>query len=101
MGSKLKNRSGEFGNIRGNNDAFLRECYDGGVCRDVGSGGGHGGGRGVGVGVSGTVVSESALRSAKTFLSWVRATLPAPWPDGGPKSLRSSCCGLAIYKMQQ
>ncbi|GFO45912.1 hypothetical protein PoB_007241700 [Plakobranchus ocellatus] len=24
--------------------------------------------------------------------------LPAPWPDGGPESLRSPCCGLAIYK---
>ncbi|GFN86268.1 hypothetical protein PoB_001277400 [Plakobranchus ocellatus] len=26
------------------------------------------------------------------------APLPAPWPDGGPKRLRSPCCILAIYK---
>ncbi|GFN96461.1 hypothetical protein PoB_002296700 [Plakobranchus ocellatus] len=50
------------------------------------------------LGVSGTAVSESALRSAGTLLSRVRAPLPAPWPDGGPKSLRSTCCGLAISK---
>ncbi|GFO01436.1 hypothetical protein PoB_002794100 [Plakobranchus ocellatus] len=46
-------------------------------------------------GVGGTVVSESALRSAGTLLSRIRAPLAAPWPDEGPKSLRSSCCGLA------
>ncbi|GFO03191.1 hypothetical protein PoB_002969600 [Plakobranchus ocellatus] len=44
--------------------------------------------------------SESALRSAGTLLSRVRTPPPAPWPDGGPKSLRSPCCGLAIYKNQ-
>ncbi|GFN86085.1 retrovirus-related pol polyprotein from type-1 retrotransposable element r2 [Plakobranchus ocellatus] len=49
-------------------------------------------------GVGSTVACESALRSAGTLLSRVRAPLPAPWPDGGPESLRSSCCGLAIYK---
>ncbi|GFO47741.1 hypothetical protein PoB_007424600 [Plakobranchus ocellatus] len=49
-------------------------------------------------GVGGTVASESALRSAGTLLSRVRAPPPAPWPDGGPESLRSPCCGLAIYK---
>ncbi|GFO39692.1 hypothetical protein PoB_006619700 [Plakobranchus ocellatus] len=49
-------------------------------------------------GIGGTVASESALRSAGTFLSRVRAQPPAPWPDGGPESLRSPCCGLAIYK---
>ncbi|GFO43154.1 hypothetical protein PoB_006965900 [Plakobranchus ocellatus] len=49
-------------------------------------------------GVGSTVACESALRSAGTLLSRVRAPLPAPWPDGGPKSLRSPCCGLAIYK---
>ncbi|GFO32115.1 hypothetical protein PoB_005862000 [Plakobranchus ocellatus] len=49
-------------------------------------------------GVGGTVASESALRSAGTLLSRVRAPLPALWPDGGLKSLRSPCCGLAIYK---
>ncbi|GFO49839.1 hypothetical protein PoB_007634400 [Plakobranchus ocellatus] len=49
-------------------------------------------------GVGGTVASESALRSAGTILSRVRAPPPAPWPDGGPESLRSPCCGLAIYK---
>ncbi|GFO16771.1 hypothetical protein PoB_004327600 [Plakobranchus ocellatus] len=42
-------------------------------------------------GVGGTVASESALRSAGTFLSRVRAPPPAPWPDGGPESLRSPC----------
>ncbi|GFO18102.1 hypothetical protein PoB_004460700 [Plakobranchus ocellatus] len=48
-------------------------------------------------GVDGTVASESALRSAGNLLSWVRAPPPAPWLDGGPESLRSFCCGLAIY----
>ncbi|GFO28447.1 hypothetical protein PoB_005495200 [Plakobranchus ocellatus] len=49
-------------------------------------------------GVGSTVACESALRSAGTLLSRVRAPLPAPWPDGGPESLRSPCCGLAVYK---
>ncbi|GFO03677.1 frizzled-9-like [Plakobranchus ocellatus] len=49
-------------------------------------------------GVGGTVASESALRSAGTLLSRVRAPPTASWPDGGPESLRSPCCGLAIYK---
>ncbi|GFO44117.1 eukaryotic translation initiation factor 3 subunit f [Plakobranchus ocellatus] len=40
-------------------------------------------------GVGGTVFSESALGSAGTLLSRVRAPLPAPWPEGGFKSLRS------------
>ncbi|GFO10960.1 hypothetical protein PoB_003746500 [Plakobranchus ocellatus] len=53
------------------------------------------------VGVGGTVASESALRSAGTLLSRVRAPPPASWPDGGPESLRSPCCGLAIYKKQK
>ncbi|GFO19647.1 Williams-Beuren syndrome chromosomal region 27 protein [Plakobranchus ocellatus] len=48
-------------------------------------------------GVDGTVASESALRSAGNLLSQVRAPPPAPWPDGGPESQRSPCCGLAIY----
>ncbi|GFO41756.1 hypothetical protein PoB_006826100 [Plakobranchus ocellatus] len=51
-------------------------------------------------GVCGTVASESALRSAGTILLRVQATLPAPWPDGGPENLRSPCCGLAIKKKQ-
>ncbi|GFN82989.1 hypothetical protein PoB_000949500 [Plakobranchus ocellatus] len=51
-------------------------------------------------GVGGTVVSESALRSTGTLLSRVGAPLPAPWPDAGPKGLRSFCCGLAICKNQ-
>ncbi|GFO30779.1 hypothetical protein PoB_005728400 [Plakobranchus ocellatus] len=38
------------------------------------------------VGIGGTVVSESAMRCAGTLLSRVRAPLPAPWPDGGPKA---------------
>ncbi|GFO28615.1 histone-lysine N-methyltransferase SETMAR [Plakobranchus ocellatus] len=49
-------------------------------------------------GVGSTVACESALRSAGTILSHVRAPLPATWPDGGPESLRSPCCRLAIYK---
>ncbi|GFO42768.1 hypothetical protein PoB_006927300 [Plakobranchus ocellatus] len=49
-------------------------------------------------GVGGTVASESALKSAGAFLSRVRAPPPVPGPDGGPESLRSPCCGLAIYK---
>ncbi|GFO37627.1 hypothetical protein PoB_006413200 [Plakobranchus ocellatus] len=49
-------------------------------------------------GVGGTVACESALRSAGTLLSRVRAPPSAPRPVGGPKSLRSPCCGLAIYK---
>ncbi|GFN91701.1 eukaryotic translation initiation factor 3 subunit f [Plakobranchus ocellatus] len=48
--------------------------------------------------VGGTVASESALRSAENLLLRVRAPPPAPWPDGRPESLRSRCCGLAIYK---
>ncbi|GFN76337.1 hypothetical protein PoB_000284300 [Plakobranchus ocellatus] len=51
-------------------------------------------------GVGGTVASESALRSAGTLLSRVRAPPPTPWPVRGPESLRSPCCGLAIYKNQ-
>ncbi|GFO36077.1 hypothetical protein PoB_006258200 [Plakobranchus ocellatus] len=46
---------------------------------------------------SSTVASESPLRSAGTLLSQVRAPPLAPWPDGGPESLRTPC-GLAIYK---
>ncbi|GFO45001.1 hypothetical protein PoB_007150600 [Plakobranchus ocellatus] len=49
-------------------------------------------------GVGGSVVTESALRSAGTLMSRVRAPPPAPWPDGGPKSLSSPCCKLAIYQ---
>ncbi|GFN88652.1 hypothetical protein PoB_001515800 [Plakobranchus ocellatus] len=48
-------------------------------------------------GVGGTVDSESALRSAGTFLLRVRAPPPAPRRDGGPESLRSPCCGLAPH----
>ncbi|GFO14351.1 hypothetical protein PoB_004085600 [Plakobranchus ocellatus] len=48
--------------------------------------------------VGSTVAIESALRPAGTFLPRVRAPPPAPWPDGGPESLRSPGCGLAIYK---
>ncbi|GFO24319.1 hypothetical protein PoB_005082400 [Plakobranchus ocellatus] len=49
-------------------------------------------------GVGGTVASESALRSAGILLSWVLAPPKAPWRDGGPESLRSPYCGLAIDK---
>ncbi|GFN77337.1 histone-lysine N-methyltransferase SETMAR [Plakobranchus ocellatus] len=47
-------------------------------------------------GVGGTVDSKSALRSAGTVLSRVRALPPALGPDGEPERLRSPCCGLAI-----
>ncbi|GFO05607.1 hypothetical protein PoB_003211200 [Plakobranchus ocellatus] len=46
---------------------------------------------------SSTVDSESALRSAGSLLSRVRAPPLAPWPDGGPKRLRSPCCGQVIH----
>ncbi|GFN96799.1 hypothetical protein PoB_002330500 [Plakobranchus ocellatus] len=46
------------------------------------------------------VASESALRSGGTLLSRVQAPPPVPRPGGGPESLRSPCCGLAIYKNQ-
>ncbi|GFN88498.1 embryonic stem cell-specific 5-hydroxymethylcytosine-binding protein-like [Plakobranchus ocellatus] len=49
-------------------------------------------------GFGSTVACESALRSAGTLLLWVRAPLPAPWPDRGPENLRSPCCGLAIWQ---
>ncbi|GFN76413.1 hypothetical protein PoB_000291900 [Plakobranchus ocellatus] len=40
--------------------------------------------------------SESALRSARVLLSPVQAPLTAPWPDAGPESLKSHCCGQVI-----
>ncbi|GFO17129.1 hypothetical protein PoB_004363400 [Plakobranchus ocellatus] len=43
-------------------------------------------------GFGGTVVSESALRSAGTLLSRIQAALWAPWPARGPKSPRPPCC---------
>ncbi|GFO46440.1 reverse transcriptase [Plakobranchus ocellatus] len=46
------------------------------------------------------MVSESALRSAGTLLSQVRALPLVPWPGGRPESLRSPHCGLVIYKNQ-
>ncbi|GFO01908.1 hypothetical protein PoB_002841300 [Plakobranchus ocellatus] len=48
----------------------------------------------------GPLASESSLRYAGTLLSRVRAPPPAPWPDGGPESLRTPC-GLVIYKTNQ
>ncbi|GFO08010.1 hypothetical protein PoB_003451500 [Plakobranchus ocellatus] len=51
-------------------------------------------------GVGGTVASESALRSAGTLLSRVRAPPSAPWPDGGPESLRSPCCWAGYIQNQ-
>ncbi|GFO31647.1 hypothetical protein PoB_005815200 [Plakobranchus ocellatus] len=50
--------------------------------------------------VGGTVASESAVRSAGTLLSRVRVPPSTPWPDEGPESLRSPCCGWAIRKNQ-
>ncbi|GFO02141.1 hypothetical protein PoB_002864600 [Plakobranchus ocellatus] len=50
--------------------------------------------------VSGTVDSKSALKSAVTLMSRVRAPPQAPSPDGGSESVKLSCCGLAIYNNQ-
>ncbi|GFN89530.1 hypothetical protein PoB_001603600 [Plakobranchus ocellatus] len=47
---------------------------------------------------SGTVVSEIALSSAGNHLLRAQASLLMSWPGGGPKSLRSPCCGLAVHK---
>ncbi|GFN81515.1 hypothetical protein PoB_000802100 [Plakobranchus ocellatus] len=47
--------------------------------------------------IGGIVASESALSSAGTLLSWVRAPPPAPRPE----SLKSPCCELAVYKNKQ
>ncbi|GFN87572.1 hypothetical protein PoB_001407800 [Plakobranchus ocellatus] len=66
---------------------FVEEVWRSWICRDDTSG------------VGSTVASESALRSAWTLLSRVRALPPAPWPDGRPTSLRSPC-ELIIYKKQ-
>ncbi|GFN99675.1 hypothetical protein PoB_002618100 [Plakobranchus ocellatus] len=48
--------------------------------------------------VGGTMASASALKSAGTLLSQVRAPPTAPWTDGRSESLRSPCCGLAKNK---
>ncbi|GFO06622.1 hypothetical protein PoB_003312700 [Plakobranchus ocellatus] len=45
-----------------------------------------------GLGVGSSVDNESALRSAVILLTAVRVPPLAPWPDGEPESLRSSCC---------
>ncbi|GFO05928.1 neurexophilin and pc-esterase domain family, member 5 [Plakobranchus ocellatus] len=50
---------------------------------------------GLGVdGVGSIVDSESTLRSEGILLSQARAPSLAPWPDGGPESLRLPCCRL-------
>ncbi|GFO37740.1 hypothetical protein PoB_006424500 [Plakobranchus ocellatus] len=51
-----------------------------------------------GSGVDGTLDSEHALKSVEILLSRVRAPTPALWPDEGPESLISPCCGLDIQK---
>ncbi|GFO10917.1 hypothetical protein PoB_003742200 [Plakobranchus ocellatus] len=43
--------------------------------------------------VGGIVDSELTLRSARILLSRIRTLSPVPQSDGGPQSLRSSCCG--------
>ncbi|GFO10895.1 hypothetical protein PoB_003740000 [Plakobranchus ocellatus] len=50
--------------------------------------------------VGGTVTSESVLKSEGTILSWVRTLPPSLHPAGGPDSLGSPYCGLAIYEKQ-
>ncbi|GFO21337.1 hypothetical protein PoB_004784200 [Plakobranchus ocellatus] len=52
-------------------------------------------------GFGGTVASGSALKSAGSVLSRVRALPSAPWPDGGRESLRSPCYGLAKTNKNQ
>ncbi|GFO18533.1 hypothetical protein PoB_004503800 [Plakobranchus ocellatus] len=49
-------------------------------------------------GVGGTVDNKSALISTGIFLSRVLAAPLVPWPDGGPESLRSPYCGLALHR---
>ncbi|GFN79077.1 hypothetical protein PoB_000558300 [Plakobranchus ocellatus] len=71
--------------VKGTQDAHALACYCQ-YCHSQKKGG-----------VCGTVASMSALRSAETLLSRVRAPPLAP-SDGGHESLRSPCCGLAIYK---
>ncbi|GFO32453.1 hypothetical protein PoB_005895800 [Plakobranchus ocellatus] len=55
-------------------------------------------------GVGGTVASESASEDLQgPFCRGFEPRHRRPglaWPDGGPESLRSPCCGLAIYKNQ-
>ncbi|GFO06163.1 hypothetical protein PoB_003266800 [Plakobranchus ocellatus] len=53
-----------------------------------------------GVSIGGTFYSKPALRSAGTLLLRVRAPPPPPSPNGGPQSLRSPCCGLAVQLNQ-
>ncbi|GFN76427.1 hypothetical protein k02a2.6-like [Plakobranchus ocellatus] len=40
----------------------------------------------------------AAPRSAENLLSQFQALPRAPWPDGGPESLKSPSCELATYK---
>ncbi|GFO37089.1 hypothetical protein PoB_006359400 [Plakobranchus ocellatus] len=49
-------------------------------------------------GIGGRVDRESAVKSAGTFMSRLRAPPSAPWPDREPASMRSACCGLASHK---
>ncbi|GFO22754.1 hypothetical protein PoB_004925900 [Plakobranchus ocellatus] len=51
-------------------------------------------------GVGGTVDSEAALRYAGSPLSRVRAHHLRLCLTKGPESLRSPCCGVAMYKNQ-
>ncbi|GFN82121.1 hypothetical protein PoB_000862700 [Plakobranchus ocellatus] len=39
-----------------------------------------------------------AMDPRRSLLTMEPHSGSAPWPDGGPESLRSPCCGLAIYK---
>ncbi|GFO06977.1 G-protein coupled receptor grl101 [Plakobranchus ocellatus] len=52
-------------------------------------------------GVGGTLARESVLRSVGILLLRVQAPPSVPWPDEGPESLRSPCCGLAIFNDRQ
>ncbi|GFO17128.1 hypothetical protein PoB_004363300 [Plakobranchus ocellatus] len=48
-----------------------------------------------------TVDSDLGLRSTGILLLQVQTLSPTPWPGGRSQSLRSSCCGLAMYKNSQ
>ncbi|GFO16810.1 hypothetical protein PoB_004331500 [Plakobranchus ocellatus] len=42
-------------------------------------------------------INKTDMRSPGTLLPRVRSPPPIPLLDRGPESLRSSCCGQAIY----
>ncbi|GFN90372.1 hypothetical protein PoB_001687800 [Plakobranchus ocellatus] len=51
-------------------------------------------------GVGGTEDKQTRPEICRDTSVGIRAVPLAPWPDGGPESLRSLRCGLATHKMQ-